>query len=66
MQRTNSCTSSSPRQESAQPVQVAAQSTHSSMQRTSLSRSGARPLRMRLDQLLNRHFDPLLARARPR
>ena len=31
MQRTNSCTSSSPRQESAQPVQVAAQSTHSSM-----------------------------------
>ncbi len=40
MQRTNSCTSSSPRQESAQLVQVAAQSTHSSMQRTSLSRSG--------------------------
>jgi hypothetical protein len=31
MQRTNSCTSSSPRQESAQPVQLAAQSTHSSM-----------------------------------
>jgi hypothetical protein len=39
MQRTNSCTSSSPRQESAHPVQVAAQSTHSSMLRTSLSRS---------------------------
>lgn len=36
----HSCTSSSPRQESAQLVQVAAQSTHSSMQRTRLSRSG--------------------------
>jgi hypothetical protein len=66
MQRTNSCTSSSPRQESAQPVQVAAQSTHSSMLRTSLSRSGPGRCGCALDHLLNRHFDPLLARAWPR